>query len=61
MFRPASIAVTAALCACALPALASETLNSRTDVLAALEAGYDVSVSTDLLSLIHISEPTRPY
>ncbi|MCC8487692.1 VirK family protein [Xanthomonas campestris pv. raphani] len=48
MFRSASIAVTAALCACALPALASETLNSRTDVLAALEAGYDVSVSTDL-------------
>ncbi|MCC8537631.1 VirK family protein [Xanthomonas axonopodis pv. poinsettiicola] len=48
MPRLASAIVAAALCACALPAMASESLNSRADVIAALDAGYDVSLTTNL-------------
>lgn len=59
MSRSASIAAIAALCACAPPAVASETLNSRADVLAALEAGYDVSVSTDLSRCTHRKRARR--
>ncbi|WP_227254276.1 VirK family protein, partial [Xanthomonas vasicola] len=48
MPRLVSIAMLTTLCACALPALASESLKSYNEVTAALDAGYDVSVSTDL-------------
>ncbi|MEG8131448.1 VirK family protein [Xanthomonas hortorum] len=48
MPRLAATALLATLCACALPAWASESLNTRAEVLAALEAGYDVSLTTDL-------------
>ncbi len=48
MPRLAPIALAAVLCASALPAVASETLNTRADVIAALDAGYDVSLSSDL-------------
>ena len=48
MPRLVPAALVATLCACALPALATESLNNRAEVLAALDAGYDVSVSTDL-------------
>ncbi|AMV00685.1 hypothetical protein NY98_13275 [Xanthomonas citri pv. fuscans] len=48
MPRLVPAALFATLCACALPALATESLNNRAEVLAALDAGYDVSVSTDL-------------
>ncbi|MCD0244909.1 VirK family protein [Xanthomonas melonis] len=48
MPRLAPSLLAAALCASALPAMASESLKSRADVIAALEAGYDVSLTTDL-------------
>ncbi|APO96185.1 VirK family protein [Xanthomonas vesicatoria] len=48
MPRLAPTVIAAALCASALPAIASESLNTRADVIAALDAGYDVSLSTDL-------------
>lgn len=48
MPRLAPAALLATLCACALPAWASESLNTRAEVLAALESGYDVSLTTDL-------------
>ncbi|RFF39100.1 hypothetical protein DZD52_10950 [Xanthomonas nasturtii] len=46
--RLAPAVFAAALCACAVPAMASTSLNSRADVIAALDAGYDVSLTTDL-------------
>ncbi|KAB7768601.1 VirK family protein [Xanthomonas maliensis] len=48
MFRSASLSLIGALCACALPAWASETLNTRAEVLSALDSGYGVSVSIEL-------------
>ncbi|AOD13498.1 VirK family protein [Xanthomonas fragariae] len=49
MPRLAPAALVATLfCTCALPAWASASLNTRAQVLAALKAGDDVSLSTDL-------------
>ncbi|MCC4608481.1 VirK family protein [Xanthomonas campestris] len=48
MSRLIPAVVAAVLCASALPALASESLKTRADVIAALESGYDVSLATDL-------------
>ncbi|WP_372382831.1 VirK family protein [Xanthomonas sp. NCPPB 1068] len=48
MSRLIPAVVAAVLCASALPALASESLKTRADVIAALESGYDVSLTTDL-------------
>lgn len=43
--RLAPAVFAAALCVCAVPAMASTSLNSRADVIAALDAGYDTDLS----------------
>ncbi|PPU75958.1 MULTISPECIES: VirK family protein [Xanthomonas] len=48
MPRLASLVLALALCPYALPAAATESLATRAEVIAALQAGYDVSLTTDL-------------